>query len=276
MTDQATSDAWLQRKLLGEAMGDLAHIDDEATPAEVMHAIFKSTCKTMGKADPYAESKENWISEVLANEEKIRSLISDSDDPFETCLFLSLLANEADDELRHSFNLKTLLNSAEDKTFEADNVEELTQSVENAERILFIHDTTAELFFDKLLLEQILQKAKVGATITSVLRTQAVLGDATREDALAVKLDEVADIIDPGLDCLGLPISECSTELQDTFKEADLVIAKGQASYQTLSEDRLVKEAEDKDIWYLFRVKCPVMSLELAVDIGTLLLEPSE
>lgn len=275
MTDQATSDSWLQRKLLGEAMGNLAHVDDEATPPEVMHAIFKSTAKTLGTADPYAESKQTWIQEVLANEEKIRSGVQAGEDPLVSSLLLSLLANEADDELRADFTLKDLLESAAERELDSDGVDEFIAAIEQARKVLFVHDSTGELFFDRLLLEQVIARAPVGTTITSVLRSTAVLADAVQDDARALGLDQVADLIDPGLDCLGLPLSECSTDLQDAFREADLVIAKGQAAYQSLSVDRQVREAEDKEIWFLFRVKCPVMAREMAAEIGSLIVEPA-
>lgn len=268
-----TSDDWLLRKILAEVMGEIAHVDDEATPAEVMHDIFRKTAKTLGAADPFQEEKKRWKEEILTNVSTIRSMVTGGGEPLVQALKLALLANEIDDELRQGLNLKRLLRAFETKDFEPENLDEFQASVTGARSILFVHDTVGEIFFDRLLIEEILKVAGTGCRVTSVVRRQAILGDATAEDAGEFGLNEVSTIVDPGLDCLGLPISECSTEFRETFASSDLVLAKGQACYQTLEEEGRTPDGHEKEVWFLFRVKCPVMAKQLAAEIGDLMLE---
>src|SRR5258705_12984970 len=70
---RATSDEWLQRKLLGEIMAELSRADMEATPAELVHKIFRKTARTLGLADPYAEEKRRFRGEGLAHAGTVRS-----------------------------------------------------------------------------------------------------------------------------------------------------------------------------------------------------------
>lgn len=273
-----TSDEWLNRKILGEVMQDLAHLDDKSTPAEVVHDVFKRTAKALGTVDPFAEEKARWKEDVLANADSIRARVRSYDDPFVQALTLAIAANEIDDELLANRTLKGILARPEGDVVDSDNLDEFVASVEGAKSVLFIHDTVGELFFDRLLIEEII-RARGGdpgdgpSTVTSVVRAQPVLGDATREDAVEVGLDKVAHIVDPGVDCLGVPLTECSSEFRETFRSSDLVIAKGQANYQSLEGEGRTPDGEEKEVWFLFRVKCPVMARSLAVQIGDLLIE---
>jgi hypothetical protein len=273
MANRVTADDWLHRKILAEAMADLVPTDPKASPPEVLHGLFRRTARTLGNPDPYSLEKKRWREELLANAESIRKRVEDAQDPLLQALKLSIASNELDDELREGFTLKGLLEGLDRLSLDADQVEDFRQRIVGLASLLFVHDTVGELFFDRLLIEQILRVAASGCAVTSVVRTSAVLGDAAREDAEALGLDAVATVVDPGLDCLGLPISECSAEFRQTFKEAKLIIGKGQAVYQTLEAEGRTPDGVEKDIWFLFRVKCPVMARKLAAQIGDLLLE---
>ncbi len=273
MSALVTDDEWLHRKILGETMVDLAHVDDKSTPPEVMQDVFRKTAKTLGSADPYQGEKKRWRQEVLANVESIRKRVEGADDPFAQALTAAIVANVVDDELREDTTLKGLLGQIEGARLDPDAVDEFRESVRGATSLLLIHDSVGELFFDRLLIEQMTRLASEECRVTSVVRTASVLGDATREDAVAMGINEVAEILDPGLECLGLPLSECSAELRDRFRDSDVVVAKGQAVYQTLEADARGPDGREKTIWYLFRIKCPVMARELAADIGDLFLE---
>lgn len=274
MANLVTQDEWLHRKILGEVMADLDRHDDKSSPPEVMHGVFRRTSRTLGNPDPYLEEKKRWKEEVLANVESIREKLRNAPDPLVQALKLSIAANEIDDELREGFSLKGLLDEIDSARLAGESSpDDFREAVRRSRSILFIHDTVGELFFDRLLIEQMARIAGPGCKLTSVVRTQHVLGDATREDAVELGLDGIAEIVDPGLECLGLPISECSAEFREVFNSTELVVAKGQACYQTLEGDGRAPDGEEKEIWFLFRVKCPVMAKQLAAGIGDLLLE---
>ena len=49
--------------------------------------------------------------------------------------------------------------------------------------------------------------------------------------------DEVAEVIDLGIDCLGVPLNASSKTFRERYDAADVIVAKGQAAYQTLEGD---------------------------------------
>jgi damage-control phosphatase, subfamily I len=97
-----------------------------------------------------------------------------------------------------------------------------------------------------------------------------VLNDATLADARAVELDEIVEVIDNGSDAPGTILADCSDEFQRRFEEADLIIAKGQGNFESLSD-------EPGDIFFLFKVKCQVIADQVGkpVDTNVLTRSPS-
>lgn len=270
-----TSDEWLHRKTLGEVMQSFLELDDDqATPAEVMHSAFLTTGRILGEADPYAEERRGWIAETTGNADIVRRRVEEAEDPFLGALRFSLASNLFDCELREEispgFSLKTLLGEVDRIEVPAETLEELRTAVRSASRVLIVHDAAGELFFDRLLIERM---EKPRDAVLSLIRESPTLGDATREDAVAVGLDQVARIIDPGVPCLGLPLASCSQSFREEYARVDLVVAKGQAAYQTLEGQSGQTEGVAKDLFFLLRVKCPLMAAHFGVEVGECIVE---
>ena len=84
-------------------------------------------------------------------------------------------------------------------------------------------------------------------------RGEPVVNDSIEEDAYKVGIDEYATIISNGDYSLGTVLSRVSQEFLDVYQKADVVIAKGQANFECLSEEK-------KNIYFLLMVKCAVIS----------------
>ncbi|MDD3250836.1 MAG: ARMT1-like domain-containing protein, partial [Smithellaceae bacterium] len=136
-------------------------------------------------------------------------------------------------------------------------LEAFKKSVARAKQILYLADNAGEIFFDRLLIEQL-----GSAKITLAVRGKPVINDATREDALASGMDEIALVIDNGSDAPGTILEDCSAEFRAHFDKADMIIAKGQGNYESLAN-------EDRPIFFLFRTKCSVISRRSGYSIGT-------
>ena len=70
---------------------------------------------------------------------------------------------------------------------------------------------------------------------------------------------------------LGLVLGLADPETQERFEKADLVIAKGQANFETLY-------GADREVFFFLRAKCPVVAEALGVREGDAVLmrhEPS-
>ena len=56
--------------------------------------------------------------------------------------------------------------------------------------------------------------------------------------------------------------------MQSYFREADLIISKGQGNYESLSD-------KPENIYFLFKVKCPVIARNSGFDVGSTVLTRS-
>jgi len=68
-----------------------------------------------------------------------------------------------------------------------------------------------------------------------------------------------------GSDAPGTVLSVCSKEFLDTFKQADVVISKGQGNFEALSNP-------GREVMFLFMAKCPVVAEHVGCDVGNILL----
>jgi len=97
--------------------------------------------------------------------------------------------------------------------------------------------------------------------VTVAVRGSPVINDATRADARAAGLEGLAGIIDNGSDAPGTLLAECGPEFLRRYAEADLVVAKGQGNFESLGEER-------RDMFFLFKVKCPVIARHAGHPVG--------
>ena len=89
-----------------------------------------------------------------------------------------------------------------------------------------------------------------------------MINDATRMDAQAVGLDEIVEVIDNGSDAPGTLLEDCSPEFRTRFANADCIIAKGQGNFESLSQ-------QSGNIFFLFKVKCPLVANHVGQPVGT-------
>jgi uncharacterized protein with ATP-grasp and redox domains len=134
------------------------------------------------------------------------------------------------------------------------------EAISKAKSILYLADNAGEIVLDRLLVEQLLLNQ-----ITLVVRGSPVLNDATLIDAQMVGLDKIVEVIDNGSDAPGTILGDCNQEFRQRFAKADLIIAKGQGNFETLSN-------EPGNIFFLFKVKCAVIADLVNQPIGTQML----
>jgi uncharacterized protein with ATP-grasp and redox domains len=99
-----------------------------------------------------------------------------------------------------------------------------------------------------------------------VVRGGPAINDATVDDAIAVGIDRVARVVPSGSNAPATILSQCSPEVLKLYHSADVVIAKGQGNYESLSD-------EPGDILFLLRAKCPIVADQLGVNIGDIILK---
>jgi uncharacterized protein with ATP-grasp and redox domains len=76
----------------------------------------------------------------------------------------------------------------------------------------------------------------------------------------------VAEIVSTGSDAPGTILDHCSDEFRELYEKAELIIAKGQANYETLSE-------KGPRVFLLLQTKCHVIARDVGVPVGSIVLK---
>jgi uncharacterized protein with ATP-grasp and redox domains len=253
--DERLTHQTLQRVLVEAAAFPL-----EQSPPVMAQLIHRIIREALGNSDPYAQIKADSTRLALELAEEARAVVAASADPFSMAIRFSIAGNIMDFALVNNWDRldldhfieKTCLRSLDDEA-----VERLRTAVEKAETILVLGDNCGETVFDRLLIEQ-LPPAKVYYAV----KGHPVINDATLSDAQAAGLDAVAELVENGSDAPGTVLDDCSEEFCRLFEKADLVIAKGQANYESL-------EGVSRPIFFLTQVKCPVIGRDLGEKVGS-------
>ena len=183
-----------------------------------------------------------------------------SNDKLETAIRISITGNTIDLGANPNFNLEKEINIITSSKINVDSIDNFKDDFNKANRILFIADNYEEALFDKFLIEQLKPKEVVFA-----VRSNEILNDITLEDAKRLGINKLCKVIESGSRIAGTDLNEGTPEFIDLFNKADLVIAKGQGNFETLLN-------AERSIYFLFKVKCEVISELCGYPVGTGLL----
>lgn len=240
--------------------GAIAEMDLEKTPPQMAQEIHRIIRSVSGVPDPYAEVKEQFNTLALDLYPDLKEIVAKSSDAFETAVRLAMAGNIIDFGVSSRVTGDMLSASIrESLTYDLDHgsLDALRDEVTSAETILYLCDNAGEIVFDRILIEELPRDR-----VTAVVRGAPVINDATMEDAVQVGLTQIVRVIDNGSDAPGTILEDCSEELRNALNAADVVIAKGQGNYETLS-------SVSRSVYHILRVKCPVIARDMGCNVGS-------
>ncbi|ADK79518.1 damage-control phosphatase ARMT1 family protein [Sediminispirochaeta smaragdinae] len=265
-----------QRLILNEIARMFPSFDLETRPP-VMSLNINQTIRNMtGVADPYADEKKRCNELALKAVGLVRDNIAAASDSLKRAMEYAIAGNSIDFGVNHHLDidetLTDLINGEESKlASQSDStfmLEAFRKELSNARSLLFISDNAGEIVFDMLLIEAI-AALYPDISITVAVRDEPIINDATLEDAKAIGLNNVCEVISSGSPAPGTPLDLCSDEFLERFFSSDMVVAKGQGNYETLND-------APRMIYLLFRVKCRVISHHCGGAMGDIMLIPSQ
>lgn len=246
-------------KIVLEVIKLLPEVPHEATPPEIGRHVYGIVSRLTGIEDPYKESKERCTSQALALYPQMKESVRSAEDPLETAIRVAIAGNVIDFGSNTEFDMIDDLRSILTQSFAIYHYDTFRSSLALAKDILYIGDNAGETVFDRVLVEE-LQKP-----VTYVVREIPIINDAVRKDAVAAGLDKVATILSSGADAPGNILPLCSERFFNAYEAAELIISKGQGNYEGLSE-------ENRPIFFLLKVKCPVIAKHIGVKQGSIVL----
>jgi len=237
----------------------------DRSPPVMGQYIHKLIRELSGHNDPYKKIKDRFNNFALKLYPDLKQRIQSSSNPMDTAVRIAVAGNIIDfgvnAKIDQSIVFDTIEQALSAQVF--GNIEVLCDSIDSAENILYLGDNCGEIVFDRLLIEQ-LPVDKV----TFVVRGGPIINDATMADARETGMTELVNVIDNGSNIPGTVLEKCSKEFRECFAHSDLIIAKGQGNYETLSSC-------EKNIFFLLKAKCPVISGHMGCEQGSFIVKRS-
>jgi len=258
-----TDDEELIFKAVGVALKVLAErYFTRGINAHIATEMHRKVYEVLGVEDPYKEVKERANKVAMENLPVIKALVENQEDIFKASATASIIAN--------TFDYGVMGHKVEDEDFltffvrefkkglridDLDEIKELCRG-----KVVYLTDNCGEIAIDTLFMGEI---KKICERLTVVVRGKPTISDATLEDALAVGIDKIADeILTNGKGAIGIIEEELPPETLERLESADIIIAKGMANYESLSESRF------KPIAFLLKAKCEPIARDIGVDVG--------
>jgi len=255
----AGADGDRQKAILDQVLEVLKRSELSSTPPEIGNEVHQLVRREVRNGDPYREPKEASTRQALALYPRLRELVQEADDLLDVAVRLSIAGNIIDLGPDQQYDLWGVIERVLVQPFAVDDRTAFREMLAAACQVLYLADNAGETVFDRVLIEVL------GVPVVYAVKGGPVLNDATVEDALAAGVDRVAEVVSTGSDAPGTVLDRCSDEFRRLYDEAEMVVAKGQANYETLSE-------AGPRVFFLLQTKCPVIARDAGVPVGSIVL----
>ncbi|MCU0373099.1 MAG: ARMT1-like domain-containing protein [Ignavibacteria bacterium] len=234
----------LQLKILKEICSEIYRAADNLSAPYFSARTQAIIGKYRNTENIYRLIKENNLRKIKKYRLFVRTMIEKSDDRLETAVRAAIAGNAFDLGANPGFDIEYEINRISSSEYHLPALTKFKSDLRKAKLILYIGDNYEEALFDKYLLEELSYINTVFA-----VRSRPVLNDITYEDAVRLKLHKICRVIESGSSIPGTDLRECTPEFLNLFRNADIVIAKGQGNYETLADEK-------RPVYFLFKIKC--------------------
>ena len=233
----------------------------DETPPQVAARVYPEIAKILQVDDIYFDYKRQATQKALEFIPFVEEMIERSSDRFSTVLKASVVGNVIDLAAMKQFDLQEELSKIFDLPFSIDDSESLRKELKRSRNLLVVGDNAGEHLFDKVMMRYI-KELFPELNIFYAVRGKPIINDITKKDAVEAGIDEVAEIIDSGVDTPGLDLSRANEKMLTIFNRADIVLAKGMGNYESLCN------ISTHPIFFLLKVKCDVVASSLGATLG--------
>lgn len=242
-------------KYLKEIRSIIEGCDDHASAPYLVYLFNQVYEKHFGKLVSYKEIKKKYNDLVLSMENVLKKRIEQAMDPLTTAFTFARIGNfidfgamdHVDEEVFVSLFEKEQLSPADQKVMDS-----FLRQCEKAKTFLLVTDNCGEIVVDKLFLEQLHHRFP-DLKINILVRGEEVLNDATQEDAEYVGINQYGTIYTNGYPVAGTIYDMLPDDVKEMFEHSDVILAKGQGNYESLSK-------QGRHIFYSFLCKCDLFT----------------
>lgn len=249
-------------KYMQRVLKVIAEAQQSMSAPEIVDIIYRIQNDMFGKDADYAETKIYFNNLMLDIEPLMYNAIQKSDNPLKRAIQFAMTGNYIDFSIIDNVNekeLKEFLNSSKDNAVDETELQALYDDISKSNSIVYLTDNCGEIVTDKLLIS-VIKNIKPSVQITVVVRGEEVVNDATMEDAEQVGLTDITAVIGNGSRIAGTCLDKISHEARYVIDNADVIISKGQANFETLQQC-------GKNIYYIFMCKCKMFADKFSVPL---------
>ena len=261
----------------------------EKTSTYVGTVVHRKCFEVLNDSDPYKHVKENnnkTALEVLPDIQKLIYGISENEEAltfesssktdaeiFEKAVLAAVIGNY--------FDFGIFGQNASDDGFKQKfisffndglKINDTKEMMERLSNVVYITDNCGEIVFDREVL-QIIQKIQQKSfkdkkenretKLILVVRGAPILTDATMKDVKELEIENIVDsVLTTGSNAIGVCMKELPNETLEAMKAASLIISKGMANYESLSDEKF------GPIAFLLRTKCEAVAESLGTEKG--------
>ncbi len=249
--------------------GGLEYLRDHYRPGsdaiEISTGIHRKAYAILGDKDPYRTAKELSNRLAAASIPHVREVMEKvpASERFRLAVLFSIAGNTFDFGVQghdvETGDFGAFLDKMIRQGLDIDDTDRIAALARNAD-VLYLADNCGEIYFDELLIEQL---QSLGAKVTLVVRGEYILTDVTMEDVKRMGLDKkVGRVLTTGSNAVGVSLREAPGELLTALKSSGLIISKGMANYESLSDEGF------RPMAYLLRAKCEPVAASIGAKKG--------
>lgn len=240
-------------ELLSYLRGLRKNLDLNEPPGTYTSWLLLATMKFLQEPDPFKKTKSEQNRRAQELAARFEQELGEGGNALQRALLLSAAGNVIDVGPERSFDINQFISS---HRFTIDHTDRLLARLKRAQQIVYILDNAGEVLFDRLVLKRLPKLA-----ITIVAKSSPILNDITVEEAKGLGLEKFGRVIGTGSPFLGVDLKTVSKEFGQIYYQADLVIAKGHANFESLVD-------EGRDGYYVLTAKCELVANRLGVGLG--------
>ena len=262
---RATDDEEIRKETIGALLKLIGEMYDLGeTPAIIGSERDRVIHRITGCSDPYEELKRQANAKALEMLPGLEKMVESAEpsEKFRTACLVACLGNVIEyDVPDHSADIDDVLVGISGDGFYFDDLDEFRGLLGPEVDVLYLTDNAGEIVFDILVVREL---RALGCRVTVAVKGGPSINDALMGDAVDVGMvDEADKVITTGTDAVGINLSEASDEFIEAFNAADVILSKGMANWETLTE----YEAPCP-VLFLLRTKCEPVAVSIGAPLG--------
>lgn len=237
-------------KYASAALGRL--FGHDVCSAVVATEVHKGVYELLGDDDPYRDLKAKSNEVALELYPSAERFVAKSRDKLGAAFLCAVVGNVLDFGIGSGFDhpgtLRKEFKNLLDEGLGHDDTPRIRKKLRKGAKVAYLVDNCGEVVFDRLALKEL---RKLGVRVTFVVKEEPILTDVTMADIEGLGIEELVDRIveAPGF-AVGIDLDSVDGEFGDMLRSYDLILAKGMANFESLSETGLAPIA------FLLRTKC--------------------